>query len=990
MQRRWSRLRESGGAALGFLALSLAFCYPVGLSTGMLDADGDGVRSYLPFLVRAFWPVDASVAGAWDPTLFTGLPESHTPFGRYYPPTILLHMFFGPTRALALGVVLHHAWAGLGAYLLARLGGLSRSAAWLAGICFAFGGFMVFHRGHPPMHQAAAWLSWVLAAFELFRTRGTVAWIAVTGTLLTLLALPGHPQMIVLGGVVWLTYLLYFTWIGPGDRCSRGRFVLGVAVALIIGALGSLPAVLPVAEVAKWSGYRNADPGFVADGHLKIRFLAGLAGPWILGDGFGATRPHDYLGVSEQGVFYGVLPLAVAVVAIVGLFMSWRSRRLARAQAGPPPTNLLHPPWPDPNHLAAPTDPPVGFWVILLVESLVLMLSKSLGIHDALAHLPVYNLFHIPARHVWVFGLALGWLAGFGLDRLRQADPLTRARLLKWTAWSFVALGVACLAVVLGMPSWSGRPGWSYPGFWIPLVSGVAVLSALAALSRALPKRRGLAALVSVFAFVELWLSIGRHETTTTRPDVLTRLDHFPEVVRWLRGQAADGAPPRCLIRKETWEADGHAWHVPSAFGSAWGLSALSAYSQAMPDSLAALLHLNSFGHADLGAVLTEERGLSAVGGRHIVAAGPLSPMAPGFGYRIATLNDLVWKVNARTPNRHSEFIVSNPACAARSPVAQLPGAMGPSYFVQGELRCAGPRQGRVRIVRTNRRGSEILAEATFAPGDFKAGRQQFACTYDLGKIPGMFWLAVECTDELPIDLVHVDLWRLTPEFGEKANQLDPREVARTLRRQTRQPYPVVASFSNGVCVYENPRARGLATLVREVRPAANLLDAARRILSPGPPVRELAFVVAPDGRVGNAALTGPLHFAPGEAVVESYKPDEIHVRTSTPGNGFLVLGVTRCIGWSASVDGEALPICAVDGPLMGVSIPAGDHMVRFHFRPLLAWAGITAAGLGLGGAWLGVLLAFVVRAARSKRGARPALPGDPDTDDGPNTASAA
>ena len=51
-----------------------------------------------------------------------------------------------------------------------------------SGIVFAFGGFMIFHRGHLTMHQAGAWLPWVLWAFERFRRGGGLSWVVVAGT----------------------------------------------------------------------------------------------------------------------------------------------------------------------------------------------------------------------------------------------------------------------------------------------------------------------------------------------------------------------------------------------------------------------------------------------------------------------------------------------------------------------------------------------------------------------------------------------------------------------------------------------------------------------------------------------------------------------------------------------------------------------------------------------------------------------------------------
>jgi len=275
--------REGLVAALGFLALSLVFCFPAGLSTTDCILSGDALASYFPYLLRSFRPASPEVAGPWDPTILTGLPQSHSPFGVYYLPTILLYALFPPAQALSLGLVFHHAWAGLGTYLLIRTSRLSRAAAWLAGIAFAFGGFMVFHRGHVPIHYSAAWLPWILWGFERFRISGSMFWVVATGTLMAFQALGSLMQMIVLGGFAWITFLAYYGIAGPGEHCGRRRFIFGGLAACLLGAIGSLPQTLPMLEVSHWSGYGEFNPDFFNSGYLKFRFLVGLAGPWVLG-----------------------------------------------------------------------------------------------------------------------------------------------------------------------------------------------------------------------------------------------------------------------------------------------------------------------------------------------------------------------------------------------------------------------------------------------------------------------------------------------------------------------------------------------------------------------------------------------------------------------------------------------------------------------------------------------------------------------------------
>src|SRR5262245_28143462 len=111
-------------AGLGMLLLAILFCGPRRLLHPELAPfdSGDSAAAYFPYCVRSHCPLTPEIAGAWDPTLWTGLPESHSPFGRYYPPAWLLFELFSLGLALTLTFVFHHAWAGLGTYLLLRTG----------------------------------------------------------------------------------------------------------------------------------------------------------------------------------------------------------------------------------------------------------------------------------------------------------------------------------------------------------------------------------------------------------------------------------------------------------------------------------------------------------------------------------------------------------------------------------------------------------------------------------------------------------------------------------------------------------------------------------------------------------------------------------------------------------------------------------------------------------------------------------------------------
>ncbi|MGH9016042.1 MAG: YfhO family protein [Acidimicrobiia bacterium] len=98
---------------------------------------------------------------------------------------------------------------------------------------------------------------------------------------------------------------------------------------------------------------------------------------------------------------------------------------------------------------------------------------------------------------------------------------------------------------------------------------------------------------------------------------------------------------------------------------------------------------------------------------------------------------------------------------------------------------------------------------------------------------------------------------------------------------------------------------------------------------------------------------------------VESFDIDDERVRAEIRGasRNLVVVAQNFSDGWEARVDGEPAPIVSVDGALMGVFVPKGEHEVTLEYRPRSFRVG-SVISLGA----LVVLVGLLVVAARRRQ----------------------
>ncbi len=238
-----------------------------------------------------------------------------------------------PARAMPIQ---HHLLAALalkilvafeGAWLLARLAGVSRLSSLIAAGGFALGGGLMAWALFPHT-AAAAWVPWLAAAvIRLFRGGGGRA-IATAGVLTAALLLSGHPETAAIGGLFAGVCGLSLTKQRARRRSFRGG--LGnAALAAVLGFCLAAPHLLPFALHLPHSqrAHETLDrklPAYFVGLNPLTWFLPGY-GKFMMAPvsprAFGIPFEDEYTGpinwVDSESGYAGLVAFAGSMVALI-------------------------------------------------------------------------------------------------------------------------------------------------------------------------------------------------------------------------------------------------------------------------------------------------------------------------------------------------------------------------------------------------------------------------------------------------------------------------------------------------------------------------------------------------------------------------------------------------------------------------------------------------------------------------------------------------
>jgi hypothetical protein len=306
---------------------------------------GDFNSFYFPLARFAADQIQAGRLPLWNPTLHAGAPfAADFQTGLLYPPNLVAFLLARPFEygALELLAVLHYWLASVTAYALWRGLGGGRAAALVAGVTYAYGGFLVAHLGHPPMLAVAAWLPLLLLCVWRAITDGSAGWLAAGAATLALMVLAGHPQLLLIGLTATALWGGVAAWqarpVGgdapavsaeePGPRRPPARLRTARAgywasrAAIGFGIVGfglalAAPVLLPAAQLGLRSVRASLSYAESTAFSLRPLHLVHLLAAKAFGDG--PTSYLDAIGFNgEVWSYVGVVTLLLAAAGLLG------------------------------------------------------------------------------------------------------------------------------------------------------------------------------------------------------------------------------------------------------------------------------------------------------------------------------------------------------------------------------------------------------------------------------------------------------------------------------------------------------------------------------------------------------------------------------------------------------------------------------------------------------------------------------------------------
>lgn len=931
---------------------------PATLGRIVLAAD-DALIFGMPLRIAARNMIRSGHLPLWNPYIFCGMPLFATAQGGVLFPLNWGFLFTNANSAMNFAVLCSYAAAGVGAFLYARRSGSNLPGSVITAVVWQLCGVSVGQITHTNILHVYGILPWMLWSIDGYVTRPNLRRAAVISCVVALQVFAGHQQTLAYSLLLGGAYAL--VQATAPNELRRRSWLLAIAF-LGVGVLLAAVQILPTAELLRESLRDRATYDFFSSYSLPPVFLLTWFAPYVLGGGDGILFRAPYVGEPFYPEYIGYVGLAPLVLAACAP-MFRRDRRTV-------------------------------FWTWTALICLALAIGRFLpfDLYRVAYHVPILNLFRVPARYLMVVDFSLAVLAGRAVTILPEMRRPRRtivvgvvSAVVLLLAWSVVtwlrpsAFHLARVAPVTVLRA---------PELFMPVA--LAIMSCWALLRFAQARRFSSGILIALIIFdLALWGQFSGWRTGSPRrkQNVLKT----PQFVKDLRSEAAAEGPFRILtIDRPLADAlanrppmpgidiklqpDTYMIHrVENAAG--YDGFGLRRYSRLAGD-------MKVWGEfPDITRSLLVSRELDLLNVRYIIAAASQNGTPPNLpaNTKLGEFNFYEHELGLPYLERGSRLdfempptdtsrvaLVTNLAWSTALP----DGTVAATVTLRSNDGRAFPFDLRVGIDTSewayDRPAVRSAIRHSRAPVATSSTAESPEGTFDAHSFVTSFMLP----DKTAIigGTIEVPEIANAPQFGlsvqrvslidESAGHTVPLQkewistAANPASRSSSRRWPEVKR-TDKVVLYRNGGVMPRTWITLEMRalPDKQKLETIRSGKLPdGSGWDPARIALVDDADVTTTANAA----AESSAKITRYEPNEVEIAARTDSPGILVLADNHYPGWRASVDGNPVPLLRVDYNLRGVQLTPGEHKVRFAYHPTSVLIGglislITATVLATG-----------------------------------------
>lgn len=413
----------------------------------------DLMNEGFPFRFLLGKALSAGELPLWCQQFFGGFPFlALGTAGVCYPPNILLFGILDPYVALNLSILMALILSPVGMFLYTREIGAGVYGAIIAGLSFAFCGFMVSHIRHLSMISAVCWFPIALLFLErackqeLYASRASFLRF---GLVFGLQTLSGFFQISYYSALVYIPYAIFgmmraqhpppgvkrkgstLGFVSRLGTVLKSRKFIWLAAACIAAAGINAIHIFPTSELVSLSQRSGGVTFEYASNYAyDASNIKTFIYPYVNGDISNAS----YRGESVFWEDYGYTGIVVLLLAFYGVMKGWKSTS-------------------------------VRFFTITAVVAYLLVLGPNTPLYELAFHgVPGMQFFRFPTRFLFIVDASIAILAALGTTQLLERIGKKRDRTLT-VGWALVACVLFDLVFfqlrqnpIVSMKEWKSPP----------------------------------------------------------------------------------------------------------------------------------------------------------------------------------------------------------------------------------------------------------------------------------------------------------------------------------------------------------------------------------------------------------------------------------------------------------------------------------------------------------------------------------------------------